>query len=85
MNGTGYPYKICSKGRLNIGDAKSTSNSKNVWANLRKVFACTVTYIYIGGWKGYIYRRVEGIYIFIYRRVEGYIYIFIYVVVRGQI
>ena len=42
----GYPHEICSIGRLKIGerDAKSALISKKIFADLRKVFACTVTY-----------------------------------------
>ena len=43
----GYPHEICSIGRLKIGDAKSAPISKKIFADLRKVFACTVTYIRI--------------------------------------
>ena len=41
----GYPHEICSIGRLKIGDAKSALISKKKFAQLRKVFACMVTYI----------------------------------------
>ena len=39
-----YPHEICSIGRFKIDDSKSALISKKKFADLRKVFAYTVTY-----------------------------------------
>ena len=41
----GYPHEICSIGRLKIDNSKSGLISEKKIADLRKVFACTVTNI----------------------------------------